>query len=64
MLGFHGARSLTRRGNFKLEPEASKLVLAAYPPPVRSWIQRHGGLNSKLLRLRGRELSAMYPSCR
>jgi hypothetical protein len=64
VLGFHGAMSLTRRGNFRQEPEASKIVLAAYPPPVRRWIERHGGLHSKLLRLRGRELAAMYASCR
>jgi hypothetical protein len=63
VLGFHGARSLTRRG-LRLEPQASKLVLEAYPAPVRRWIVRHGGLNSHLLRLRGRELYAMYPTCR
>jgi hypothetical protein len=64
VLGFHGAHSLTRRGDFKAEPAVSKLVLAAYPPPVQHWIKRHGGLHSKLLRLRGRELAAMYPTCR
>lgn len=64
VLGFHGARSLTRRGAFKAEPAVSRLVLAAYPTPVRRWIERHGGLRSRLLRLRGRELAAMYPTCR
>jgi hypothetical protein len=64
VLGFHGATALTRSGRFRPEPEATKLVLAAYPPPVRSWIRRHGGLKSRLLRLRGRELAAMYPTCR
>jgi hypothetical protein len=64
VLGFHGARSLTRRGRFRPEPEASKVVLAAYPTPVRRWIVRHGGLNTHLLRLHGRELYAMYSTCR
>jgi hypothetical protein len=64
VLGFHGARSLTPRGRLRAEPQASRLVLSTYPPPVRHWIQRHGGLNSRLLRLRGRELAAMYPTCR
>jgi hypothetical protein len=46
------------------EPEASELVLEAYPSAVRGWIIRRGGLTSRLLLLRGRELAAIYPSCR
>ena len=64
VLGFHGARSLDRRGRFRPEPEASRLVLRAYPAPVRRWIERRGGLTSRMLLLRGRELAAMYPRCR
>ena len=64
VLGFHGARSVDRRGRSSAEPEASELVLATYPAPVRGWIRRRGGLNSRLLLLRGRELAAIYPSCR
>jgi hypothetical protein len=64
VLGFHAARSMDRRGRLYSEPEATELVLEAYPSPVRGWIQRHGGLTSRLLLLRGRELAAIYPSCR
>ena len=64
VLGFHAARSIDRRGRIYAEPEASKLVLEAYPSPVRGWISRRGGLTSRLLLLRGRELAAIYPSCR
>jgi hypothetical protein len=64
ILGFHAARSMDRRGRLYAEPEASQLVLEAYPSPVRDWIRRHGGLSSRLLLLRGRELTAMYPPCR
>src|SRR5580700_7192679 len=64
ILGFHAARSIDRRGRTYAEPEASELVLEAYPPPVRNWIRRRGGLTSRLLLLRGRELTAIYPSCR
>jgi hypothetical protein len=39
-------------------------VLEAYPGPVRLWIMQHGGLTSRLLLLRGRELAAIYRSCR
>lgn len=64
VFGFHAARSMDRRGRTYAEPEASELVLEAYPGPVRDWIIRHGGLTSRVLLLRGRELSAMYRPCR
>jgi len=64
VLGFHAARSMDRRGRLYAEPEASELVLQAYPAGVRSWIVRRGGLTSRLLLLRGRELAALYPTCR
>src|SRR6476620_817908 len=62
VLGFHAARSIDTRGRMYAEPEASQEVLAAYPAPVRGWISRHGGLTSRLLLLRGRELAASYPT--
>jgi hypothetical protein len=64
ILGFHAARSMGRRGRLYAEPEASEYVLEAYPTPIRDWIRRHGGLSSRLLLLRGRELAAIYPTCR
>jgi hypothetical protein len=64
VLGFHAARSIDRRGRSYAEPEASEIVLQAYPAGVRSWIRRRGGLSSRLLLLRGRELAALYPTCR
>jgi len=64
VLGFHAARSIDRRGRMYAEPEASRVVLDGYPAPIRDWISRHGGLTSRLLLLRGRELAAIYPRCR
>ena len=64
VLGFHAARSIDRRGRLYAEPEASEAVLDAYPAPVRDWIRRRGGLTSRLLLLRGRALTAIYPKCR
>ena len=64
ILGFHAARSVDPRGRMYAEPEASELVLEAYPSAVRGWIRRRGGLTSHLLLLRGRELAAIYPACR
>jgi hypothetical protein len=65
MLGFHAAsyyddvsRTLvpTRRG--------SRLVMSFYPAEIRRWIDRHGGLTPHLIRLRGRDLAALYSTCR
>src|ERR1700692_990423 len=64
VLGFHAARSIDRRGRMYAEPEASELGMEAYPASVQSWIRRRGGLTSRLLLLRGRELTAFYPTCR
>jgi hypothetical protein len=64
ILGFHAARSIDRRGRMSAEPEASELVLETYPAAVRGWILSRGGLTSRLLLLRGRELAAIYPRCR
>ena len=64
VLGFHAARSIDGRGRIYAEPEASQAVLQAYPAPVRGWLIRHGGLTSRLLLLRGKELAAIYPRCR
>jgi hypothetical protein len=64
VLGFHAATSRDFFGQRRLEPEATGVVLAAYPPRVRDWIVRRGGLSSRMLLLRGGELAAMYPRCR
>ncbi|WP_065752279.1 hypothetical protein [Bradyrhizobium paxllaeri] len=64
VLGFHAARSIDGRGRIYAEPEASRAVQAAYPAAVRDWIARRGGLTSRLLLLRGRELAAIYPRCK
>ena len=64
VLGFHAARSIDGRGRMYAEPEASRAVLESYPEPVRDWISRRGGLTSRMLLLRGRELAAIYPRCR
>jgi hypothetical protein len=64
VLGFHAARSIDRRGRTYAEPEASREVQDAYPEPIRDWISRRGGLTSRMLLLRGRELAAFFPRCR
>src|ERR1700693_2151666 len=51
ILGFHAARSVDGRGRLYAEPEASELVLEAYPAAVRGWIRSRGGLTSRVLAL-------------
>jgi hypothetical protein len=63
VLGFHAAIGVDTEGRRWAEPAATRLVLAAYPAPVRKWIVRHGGLTSRLILLRGRDLTAIYPAC-
>ena len=64
VLGFHAAWSPDNSGRPVTQAEASQIVLATYPAPVRNWIRRRGGLTSRTLLLRGKELAAFYPSCR
>jgi hypothetical protein len=64
VLGFHAARAVDMQsGRSYAAPRATAVVLDTYPPPVRRWIQKRGGLSSKVLLLRGRELAAMLPRC-
>jgi hypothetical protein len=64
-LGFHAARLLdTRSRKIYPAPNATQELASAYPADVRSWIEQHGGLTSKLIILRGQELASLYPRCR
>jgi hypothetical protein len=63
ILGFHAAQLADRSGRRYPAPEATRVVTATYPAGVRAWIGRHGGLTSRLILLRGRELAALYPRC-
>jgi hypothetical protein len=62
-LGFHAAWHPAENGRAVPSQGGTQLLLAVYPPHVRSWIARHGGLSPRMLYLYGRELAAMYPTC-
>ena len=62
-LGFHAAwlpdedgRPVTSRGG-------TRLLWNFYPPRIRHWISRHGGLTARTIFLSGRELASMYRPC-
>jgi hypothetical protein len=63
VLGFHAPQILDEKGRTSRSREATRAVTAVYPPAIRAWIMRHGGLRQKMLILRGRELTALYRHC-
>jgi hypothetical protein len=63
VLGFHAARWIDQKGQQYAAPDVTRLVTATYPPGVRAWIKRNGGLTQKPIFLRGRKLAALYPHC-
>jgi hypothetical protein len=63
VLGFHAARLVDQYGREYDASNATNLVGATYPAPIRAWIARHGGLGARPILLRGRELAALYPRC-
>lgn len=63
VLGFHAPKAVDRYGHQFAVPQATTLLTAAYPAPVRAWIGRHGGLTGKFIWLRGSELRTLYRSC-
>lgn len=64
VLGFHAAHWVDRYGQQYSASQETRLLAATYPAPVRAWIARHGGLSGSLILLRGRQLAALYPTCR
>jgi hypothetical protein len=64
VLGFHAAWRPDPYGNRVVSASATRALMGTYPPRIRSWIARRGGLKPKMIFLRGRELSGMYAMCR
>jgi len=63
-LGFHAASYYDDASRSLVPTQAgSRVVMRLYPPAIRSWIERHGGLTPRLKILRGHELAALYPTC-
>lgn len=65
ILGFHAASYYDDTSRELVPTRAgSRLVMHMYPPEIRHWIERHGGLTPHMIRLSGRQLTAMYQTCR
>ena len=63
VLAFHAAWDLSLTGP-QTNASGTKYLWSRYPDSVRRWITRHGGLRSQTIYLGGRELAAMFPTCR
>jgi hypothetical protein len=63
VLAFHAAWDPSLTGA-QTNAAGTKYLWSRYPDGVRRWIARHGGLRSQTIYLGGRELAAMFSSCR
>ncbi len=63
-LGFHAAWRPDESGHPVTSRGGTQLLMEVYPQEVRSWIARRGGLTPRMKILSGRELYAMYATCR
>jgi hypothetical protein len=64
MLGFHSAWMPGPAGRPVPSAVGTQALWEVYPPHLRRWINKRGGLSSKMIFLRGRELASMYSACR
>jgi hypothetical protein len=61
VLAFHAAWDPTPSGNQVVNSEGNHILWSSYPPDVRNWISRHGGLGPQIVYLRWPEL---FQTCR
>ena len=64
VLGFHAAWDVDDAGHRVTSVSGTQTLIDIYPPRIRSWLHRRGGLSPHMKYLRGHELASMYPMCR
>ena len=62
-LGFHAAWQPGNNGRPTRSHLGTQMLMDVYPPKVRKWIRRKGGLSRRMIYLQGRELVSIYPRC-
>lgn len=62
ILGFH-AGWVEKAGRKFVSKTGTQILLQMYPPIIRKWIVRQGGLGQRTIILEGRELAAIYRYC-
>src|SRR5580704_14479898 len=63
VLGFHAAWRPTSDGRKVSSHIATQVMMDVYPPDLRSWIGRRGGLTPRFCLLEGGELNGLVPTC-
>jgi hypothetical protein len=63
-LGFHAAWSTDHTGRRIISADGTRALWDIYPPPVRRWIKRNGGLSQTMIYLHDRQLKELYAPCR
>ena len=64
VLGFHAAWRPGFLGFHVTNAPATRTLLSFYPPAIREWIARNGGLTGTMLYLSGKDLLGLYRECR
>jgi hypothetical protein len=62
-LGFHAAWRPDGRGRPVQSSMGTQVLMEVYPPKVRKWIRRRGGLSPHMIFMRGRDLAEIYRRC-
>ncbi len=62
MLGFHAGWFENKAGQRVTSPTGTQVLYEMYPPVIRRWIARQGGLGTRTIVLAGPELAAIYQS--
>ena len=64
MLGFHAGWFENKAGEQVTSPAGTRALYQMYPPIIRAWIGRQGGLGKRTIVLEGRDLAAIYRYCK
>jgi hypothetical protein len=61
--GFHAAWMPNSDGHPVTSPMGTQALWDIYPPSVRHWINRHGGLSRRMIFMQGHSLNGIVASC-
>lgn len=62
-LGFHATWYENKKGEKFISRAATQVLYEMYPPIIKNWIAKNGGLGSQMLILQGTELASIYRYC-
>lgn len=64
VLGFHAALAPDHWGGQVVDSDATHLIFNMYPRPIQEWLNFNGGLQRRMIYLRGADLAKLYARCR